>query len=112
MASTGDLFTNRTLQWTIPLSLIKMKKEIQNSKDCENLSIDDLAELRAGIADNSQKAVLIDNEIDRKKRIHQHELDLKLLNKQAKLMKTSNIIIAISTIAGAIVGALLTFWLR
>ncbi len=89
-----------------------MKNEIQNSKDCEKLSIDELARERSGAASNCTRAVLIDNEIERKKRIHQHELDLKLIEMQSKSMKTSNIIIAISTIAGAIVGALLTAWLR
>ncbi|MCR4319305.1 MAG: hypothetical protein NUV74_03095 [Candidatus Brocadiaceae bacterium] len=68
--------------------------------------------MRAGIADNSQRAVLIDNEIERQKRVHQHELDKKLIEIQSRSMKMSNIIIAISTIGGAIVGSLLTFWLK
>ena len=81
---------------------------ISNSEDCKKLSIDQLAVQRDGSANNSPKAILIDNEIERKKRIHQHELDLKLITKQVRWMKFSVCAILIAAVMGGIVGYYLT----
>jgi hypothetical protein len=83
-----------------------MKIEIQNSKDCEKLSIDELAAIRPRY-NNSPGAVLIDNEIDRKKRVHQHELDIKLVARQSKWTMIS----IAATLIGVILGAYLTYYL-
>ncbi len=89
-----------------------MKTEIHNSDDCKKLHDDELAKERAGIGSNSQKAILIDIEIAHRARIHQHELDLKLIGIQSKSLKISTIITAACTIAGAVVGTLLTILLQ
>ena len=68
--------------------------------------------LKSNQANNSYNTSLANNELERRNRIHQHELDLKLIAIQTNSMRTSNIIVAICTIAGAIVGALLMSWLQ
>ncbi len=83
-------------------------------KELESLSPVKLAaeKGRTDANTNTQRGVLIDNEIERRKRIHQHELDLKLIAMQEKSMKTSSIITAICTISGAVAGAILTVLLQ
>jgi hypothetical protein len=61
---------------------------------------------------HSEKFILPKEILNRRARIHQHELDLKLIAIQSKSLRTSNAITAICTIAGGIAGALLTAWLK
>lgn len=53
-----------------------------------------------------EKSILYPIEVARRQRLHQHELDLKLLHEQSKMMKSSNRLIAIVTILAALIGAI------
>ena len=73
-----------------------------NIEDIENFTLEQLASL---IDDNNTThALLASNELDRRKRIQQHELDLKLIEKQVKWMKFSVCAIIVAAIISGIVG--------
>ena len=80
--------------------------------DIKDVPIEDLANQRHGLNDTHPEAILIDNEIKRRARVHQHELDLTLVAQQVRWMKLAAILGAVTTLIGAIAGALLTFWLQ
>ncbi len=73
--------------------------------DIENSSLEQLASLID--SNNTTNALLASNELERRKRLDKHKLDIELIEIQAKAMKTSNAITAICTIAGTIAGAIL-----
>lgn len=85
---------------------------LRNSTDGE------LATLRAAQKGGGHllSGILIDQEIARRERLHQHELDLKLIADQVRWMKFTAIITAAATliaaVVGAIAGAVLAYWLQ
>jgi hypothetical protein len=76
------------------------------------LSDVDLAAYRSDKVDSSVQGTLAQKELERRARVHQHELDLKLVANQVRWMKFSAILTAASTLIGTIAGALLTMWLQ
>ena len=72
----------------------------------------DLAVYRTNRKADQPETILAEKEFERRGRIHQHELDLQLIAKQVRWQKFSAIIGIVATIAGAVAGALLTFWLQ
>jgi len=80
--------------------------------DIKDTSLKNLAEQRYGLDNNHPTAILIDNEIERRKRLHQHDLDSDLVAKQVRWTKWSTLATVGATIIGAIIGALVTFWLQ
>jgi len=80
--------------------------------DIKNTPLKQLAEQRYGLDNNHPDSILIDNEIERRKRSHQHELDLDLVAKQVRWMKWSTLATVAAALIGATVGALVTFWLQ
>jgi hypothetical protein len=71
-----------------------------------------LASAKADRTPGNLQVILVDREIARRERLHQHELDLKLIAEQVRWMKFTAILGPVTTIIGIIVGALLTFWLQ
>lgn len=71
-----------------------------------------LAAFRADKNVTSVYAILADKEFERRVRVKQHELDLKLIAKQVTWTKFTAILGSAATLIGAIVGALLTMWLQ
>jgi hypothetical protein len=78
-----------------------------NSEELKKLSPEELAETRWGYKDNTPVAILIEKEFERRARIEQHELDLKLVLKQVRWMKFSVIATILSALLGIILGAYL-----
>ena len=60
--------------------------------------------LKSNQANNSYNTSLANNELERRNRIHQHELDLKLITKQVRWMKFSVCAIIIAAIISGILG--------
>jgi hypothetical protein len=71
-----------------------------------------LAVVKAGRAPGNLEAFLADQEIARRDRLKQHELDLRLIADQVRWMKFSTFAGVFGTIAGAIIGALIAYWLQ
>lgn len=84
--------------------LIRCKMTPDNIKD---IPLEKLAEQRYGLMDTAPNAILIDNEIERQKRMHQHQLDLDLVMKQVRWMKFSVLAGVLSALLGVILGWLL-----
>ncbi len=82
------------------------------AKAIRKMSAVELAGFRANKTDNSVPAILAERELERRTRIHQHELDLDLLFKQGRWMKWSTLATVGATLIGAIAGAMLTYWLQ
>jgi hypothetical protein len=84
--------------------------------DLKSKSDEDLAAFRANKDDRSLYAILADQELARRDRLKQHELDLKLITSQVRWMKFAIIFTSAATliaaIVGAVAGATLTYWLR
>jgi len=80
--------------------------------DFKDTPLENLAAQRDGLRSDTPTAILIDNEFARRNRLHQHELDLDLVAKQVRWMKFAAILGSAATLIGAIVGALLIFWLQ
>jgi hypothetical protein len=91
--------------------------------DLSKKSDEELAAFRANKVDTSEYAILADKEFEKRARQKQHELERELLAEQHKLdlelvikqvhwMQFSAILGVAGTIVGAIVGAVLTVWLR
>ena len=76
--------------------------------DIKDTPLEKLAEQRWGVMDTAPNAILIDNEIERRKRLHQHELDLDLVLRQVRWMKFS----VLATVASALLGVILGIFLE
>jgi hypothetical protein len=76
--------------------------------DIKDTPLEKLAEQRWGVMDTAPTAILIDNEIERRKRLHQHELDLDLVLRQVRWMKFS----VLATVASALLGVILGIFLE
>ncbi len=76
--------------------------------DIKDIPLEKLAERRYGLNDTAPNAILIDNEIERRKRLHQHELDLDLVLRQVRWMKFS----VLATVISVLLGVTLGFWLE
>jgi hypothetical protein len=61
---------------------------------------------------NSLRANLAEQELQRRERLQQHELARKLLLEQVQWMKFSAVVGLLGTIGGAIIGAVLAYWLQ
>ena len=70
--------------------------------------IAEIDKIREGLPPDNPEALQIDRLYARIARNEQHTLDLKLIERQVRWMKFAAIIGVIATIAGAILGALLT----
>jgi hypothetical protein len=82
------------------------------SDDLKNKTDDELAKFQADIRGRVEYDILIEKEWERRARIKQHELDVKLMTKQVNAVKFSAILGVAAVIAGAIVGASLQYMLR
>lgn len=80
-----------------------------NSEEIKIWSIEELAKNRDGLSNNTPNAVLIDNEIERRKRELQHSLNTQIVDKQLKLMKITTFVTAASTIIAALAGTYLAY---
>lgn len=78
-----------------------------NTKDIQEKSTETLAAMLNEDIQSGQN-VLIKEELKRRERIHQHELDLKLITKQVKWMKFSVCAIIIAAIISGLIGYGLT----
>ena len=74
-----------------------------NSENIKEIPIEKLAAMRNKDVQSSEQ-VLIEQEFKRRERIHQHELDLKLITKQVKWMKFSVFAILGAALISGIVG--------
>lgn len=82
------------------------------AEDLRNISLEDLAIFRADKLEGSLPVILADKEFERRARLEQHKLDLDLVFEQVRWMKFTAILASVTTLLGAIVGAILTFWLQ
>jgi hypothetical protein len=76
-----------------------------NINDIENFSPEQLASLID--SNNTAHALLVGGELDRRKSVRQHELDLKLITKQVRWLQIS----IITTLIGDVLGSFLTYYL-
>jgi len=72
------------------------------SKTVKDIPIEELAKIRQGLQPDHPEAILIDNEIDRRNRLHQHELDSDLILRTDRRARRAEII----AISAAIIAAL------
>jgi hypothetical protein len=73
-----------------------------DSENIKSIRIEELAKIRQGLRPDHEEAVLIDNEIERRKRLHQHELNLDLISRTERRARRAEIIAIIAvTIAAA-----------
>lgn len=75
-----------------------------DSDEIKEWTIEQLAKRRDDLSNNSPNAVLIDNEIDRRRREQQHELNLIILDRQTKANRRTTYISIIGTVIATIVG--------
>jgi hypothetical protein len=78
----------------------------------KRMSDEELAAFRADKGDTSLSAIMAEREFERRARLEQHRLDLDLVLRQVQWMKFAAILGSVATLIGAIVGALLIFWLQ
>ena len=82
----------------------------------KGLTDEHLLSLMANRVPGSIDAIMAKRELTRRERLEQYELNLKLVAEQERWMKSTTKLTAVyttvSTLAGAAVGALLTWWLK
>ena len=77
------------------------------SGNLKKKSDDRLADWQSQFHPNSDTYILAEKEWQRRERLEQHELDLKILREQTKWMKFSAALGVVAVIVGAILGAYL-----
>jgi hypothetical protein len=77
-----------------------------------NKTDDELAKYQAEMRGRSDIEILIEKDWERRARIKQHELDIKLMARQIRATRFAAILGVIATIIGAIFGAILEPWLK
>jgi len=81
--------------------MITSKMDI-TSETIKDVPIEELAKIRQGLPSDHPEAILIDSEIDRRNRIHQHELNLDLLSRTDRRSRRAEVIAIIAVIIGAL----------
>jgi hypothetical protein len=84
----------------------------EHAKRLRESTDEHLAVVKAGRVTGNLEAILADQEMARRDRLKQHELDVKLIADQVRWMKFSTVAGVLGTIVGAIIGALLTYLLQ
>ncbi len=77
------------------------------AEDLRRTSDEGLANFRENHHASTKEGILADKEFERRARLHQHELDRKLLAEQVRWMKFSLLVGVASALAGVILGWLL-----
>ena len=72
------------------------------SETIKNVEIEELAKIRQGLPSDHPEAILIQNEIDRRGRLHQHELNLDLISRTDRRARRAEIIAIIAAIIAAL----------
>ena len=72
------------------------------SQNIKGIPIEELANIRQGLQSDHPEAILIDNEIERRNRIHQHELNLDLISRTARRARRAEIIAIIAAIIATV----------
>jgi hypothetical protein len=78
----------------------------------KKISDDELVRFQGQHENNAAYRILAEHEFQRRERAEQHQLDLDLVFKQVRWMKFSAMLGIFGTVTGAIVGAVLTYWLQ
>jgi hypothetical protein len=72
------------------------------SRTVKDVPIEELAKIRQGLSSDHPEAILIDNEIDRRKRLDQHELNFDLISRTDRRARRAEIIAIIAAIIAAL----------
>lgn len=72
------------------------------SETVKGVPIEELAKIRQGLSSDHPEAILIDNEIDRRNRLHQHELNSDLISRTDRRARRAEIIAIIAATIAAL----------
>jgi hypothetical protein len=88
------------------MSLKELADELRKKSD------DELVRFQGQHENVADYRILAEKEFQRRERQEQHKLDLELIVEQGQWLKFSAILGILGTIAGAIIGAVLIYWLQ